>query len=112
MMLFSTGQIDGLGVFDGVLHVVLGDFPVGGDDGMNAMIAEAANVIAGDAEIDAADFDVGHLLGLDDGVADILLGQGRFGDLALAHAAGAGLADADDVEGVAGVDFADHRAYF
>ena len=26
-------------------------------------------------EIDAADFDIGHLLGLDDGVADVLLGQ-------------------------------------
>ena len=68
-------QIDRLGVLDDILHVLLGDLAVGGDDGMDAMIVEAADVAAGDAEIDAADFHVGHLLGLDDGVADVLLGQ-------------------------------------
>ncbi len=71
------GKIDRLGVLDHVLHVLLGDFAVGGNDGMNAVIVEAADVVAGDAQIDAADFDIGHLLGLDDGVAHVLLGQRR-----------------------------------
>jgi hypothetical protein len=74
--------------------------------------AETTDVIAGDAEIDAADFDVGHLFGVNNGVADVLLGQGRLGDLALAHPVREGLADADDVEGAGGVDFPHHHAYF
>ena len=69
------GQVDRLGVLDHVLHVVFRDLAVGGDDRMHAAIVEAAQVAAGDAEIDAADFDIGHLLGLDDGVAHVLLGQ-------------------------------------
>ncbi len=106
------GQIDGLGVLDDVLDVLGGDLAVGGDDGMDAVVVEAADVVAGDAQIDAADFDVGHLLGLDDGVADVLLGQGGVGDFAFADAAGAGLAEADDVEGAGGVDLAGHDADF
>ena len=67
-------QVDGLGVLDHVLHVVLGDLAVGGHHRMHAAVVEAADVAAGDAEINAADLHVGHLLGLDDGVADVLLG--------------------------------------
>ena len=95
-----------------VVHVVLHDLPVGGNDRMHAAIGEAADVPAGDAEIDAADFRVGHLLGLDDGVAHVLLGLRGIDDLALADAAGPRLADADDVEGASGVHFADDRAHF
>ena len=71
------GQIDRLGVLDHVLHVVLGNFAVGGNHRMHAAIVEAADVAAGHAEINVADFHVGHLLGLDDGVAHVLLGLGR-----------------------------------
>ncbi len=93
-------QIDRLGVLDHVLHVLLRDLAVGGNDGVDAVIVEAADMVAGHAQIDAADFHVGHLLRFDDGVAHILLGQRGVGDLPLAHAAGAGLAHADDVQGV------------
>ena len=102
MTWFCGGQVDGLGVLDHVLHVVFGDLAVGGDDRMHAAIVEAADVAAGDAEIDAADFHIGHLLGLDDGVAHVLLGQRRVGDFALAHAARARLAEADDVQRAVG----------
>ena len=110
MTWFCGGQVDGLGVLDDVLHVVFRDLAVGGDDRMHAAVVEAAHVAAGDAEIDAADFDIGHLLGFDNGVAHVLLGSGRIGDFAFAHAAGAGLAEADDVQRAVGAEFADHGA--
>jgi hypothetical protein len=50
------------------------------------------------------------LLGLNDGVAHVLLGQARLRDLAFAHAARAGLPDADQVERVAGGHFTNDRA--
>src|SRR5439155_3425002 len=56
------GQVDGLGVFDDVLNVVLADFAVGRDDGMDAAIVEASEVANGDSEINAANFNVRHLL--------------------------------------------------
>ena len=91
------GQIDRLGVLDDVLDVLLGDVPVGRHHRMGAAIVEAADVAAGHTEINAANFHVRHLLGLDNGVAHVLLGGGRVGDLALAHAARAGLAQPNDV---------------
>ena len=96
------GQIDRFRVLDDVLHVVLGDLAIGGDHRMHAAIVEAADVAAGHAEIDVADFHVGHLLGFDDGVAHVLLGLGRVRDLALAHAARARLAKADDIQRAVG----------
>src|SRR5208282_1473278 len=62
------GQIDGLRVFNDVLNIVVGNFAVGGNHRMHAAIVKAADMPAGHAEINAADFHVGHLLGLDDGV--------------------------------------------
>ena len=56
-------QIDGLGVLDHVLNVVLGDFPVGGNHRMNTTIVKAADMAAAHAKIDAADFDVRHFFG-------------------------------------------------
>src|ERR1700742_5260251 len=80
---------------------------------MNAAIIETAHVAAGHAEINAADFHVGHLLGLNDGVADVLLDGGRVADFAFADAARFGLAQADDVQsGRIGIHFADNRADF
>ena len=100
------GQIDGLRIFDHVLHVVLGNFAIGRNHRMDAAIVEAADVPAGNAEIDIADLHVGHLFGLDDGIAHVLLGLGRVRDLALAHAARTGLAEADDVQRAVGAALA------
>ena len=106
------GEIDGLGVLDDILHVFFGDLAVGREDGMDAAIVEAAHVPAGHPEIHAADFDIGHLLGLGDGVADVLLGQLGVDDFAFANAARAGLAHADDFQGAIGAEVAHHGADF
>src|SRR5207302_5197029 len=44
-------QVDGLGVFDRVLHVFVGDLAVGGNDRMHAAIVKAAQMPATDAKI-------------------------------------------------------------
>ena len=74
---------------------------------MDSAVVESADMSACDAEVDAADFDIGHLLGFHDGVAHIFLGHGRVADFAFAHAAGFGLAEADDIEVAFGVQVAD-----
>jgi hypothetical protein len=79
---------------------------------MDAAIVEAADVAAGDTEINVADFHVGHFLGLDDGIPHVLLGLRRIHDFALADAARARLAEADDVQRAVGSLFADHGADF
>ena len=53
---------------------------------MHAAIIEAAQVAARHAKIDTADFDIGHLLRFNNGVAHIFFGQRGVGDFALAHA--------------------------
>ena len=108
------GQINCFGVLDHVLDIVVGNFTVGGHHRMHAAIIETTYVRTGDTEINVPDLDIGHLLGLDDGIADVLLGLGRINDLAFAHTAGARLAEADDVQAAAGrvgVSFADDGAY-
>ena len=104
------GKIDGLGVLDHVLDVVRRNFAVGGNDRVHAAVVEAADVPAADAEIDAADLHVGHLLGLENRMAQIFLDLFGVDDLALAHAVGARLAEADDVQRALGVLLADHDA--
>jgi len=94
----ARGQIDRLGVLDDVLHVVLGNFAVRGNDRMHAAIIESAHVAAGDTEIHAADFHVGHLLGFDDRVANIFFDGRRVANLAFAHAARFRLAEAHDIQ--------------
>ena len=79
---------------------------------MHAAIVEAADMPAGHAEIHAANLHVGHLLGLDDGVAHVLLGLGRVGDFAFAHAPRSRLAEADDVQCAVGAPFANDGADF
>ena len=101
-------QVNGLGVLNDVLHVFLRDLAVRGRHRVHATIVEAAHVAASDPEINAANFDIGHLLGLDNGVTHVLLGYGSVRDFALAHTPGAGLAEADDVQGAVGAQFADH----
>ena len=105
-------EIDGLGVFDDILNVVVGNLAVGGNHGMDAAVVEAADVAAGDAEINIADFRAGHVFGLDDGVPHVLLGLFRVHDFALADAARTRLAEADDVQRAVGGLFADHGADF
>src|SRR5438128_1291178 len=89
-------EIDRFGIFDDVLDIFFRDFAIGGNDGMDAAIIEPAQVAAGNTEEDAADFDISHLLGFNDGVADIFFGHLRIGNFTLANAAGAGLAKSDD----------------
>jgi hypothetical protein len=79
---------------------------------MKAAIVETADVWTGDAEINAANFHIGHLLGLDDRIADVFLGEIEVDNFPLAHAAGFRLAEADDAERAGFVDFADDGAYF
>ncbi len=106
-------QIDGLGVLDRVLHVFIGDLAIGGNDRMHAAIVEPAQMAAADAEINAADLHVGHLLGLDHRVANVLAGKTGIDNLRLAHPARAGLADTDDAQSRrVGIHFTDHGADF
>ena len=68
---------------------------------------------AGHAQIDAADFHIGHLLGLDNGIADVLLHCRRVANLALTHAARFRLAESDDIQSRrVRIQFADDRADF
>src|SRR5207237_1193663 len=106
------GQIDRFGVLDHVLHVFFSNLTVRRNHRVHSAIVKAAQVSASHAEIDAANFNVGHLLGFDDGVANVLADGGRVSNLALAHAARAGLSYADDVERASGVDFSDDGANF
>ncbi len=105
-------KIDGLGVLDHVLDILRSDLAVGRDDGMHAAIVEPAHVAAAHPEINAADFDISHLLGFDDGVADVLAGQRHIDDFAFAHAARARLAHAHNVQRALRVHVADDRAHF
>src|SRR5439155_22875068 len=88
-------QVAGLGVLDRALHVLIGDSAVGGNTRMHAAVVKAAQVPATDAKINAANLHVGHLLRLDDGIANVLARERRINDLAFANAARAALADAD-----------------
>ena len=77
---------------------------------MHAAVIKAADVTTRDAKKNAADLDVGHLFGFDDSIAHVFLDERSVADFALAHAAGTRLAQADDVQGAFGVQFADHGA--
>ncbi|MPN53041.1 hypothetical protein SDC9_200704 [bioreactor metagenome] len=65
---------------------------------MDAAIIEASEVSARDAQVHAANLHIGHLFGLNNRLPDVFLRQRRVNDLAFAHAARAGLAEADYVE--------------
>src|SRR4051812_6093634 len=100
-------EIDGLRILDHVLHVFASDFAVRGDNRMDPAISEAADVAAGHAEIDASDFDIGHLFGFDDGIANVLRRSRGVRNFPFANAAGAALAEAGDVQSAGGINFAD-----
>src|SRR3954470_22836420 len=63
-------KIDGFGVLDDVLHVILGNFAIRRDDRMDSAIVEAAQMAPSHAKINAANFNIGHLLGFDDGMTN------------------------------------------
>ena len=105
-------QIDRLRVLRHVLDILLRDLAVGRDDGMHAAIVEAAHVPAGHTEMHAANFHVGHLLGLNDSIANVLGRECDIDHFAFAHAARARLADADDVQRALRVHVTDDGAHF
>src|SRR5215469_12493515 len=107
------GEIDGFGILDDVLHIVFGNFTIGGNDGVDATIVKAANMATGHAQIHAADFNVRHLLGFHDGIANVLLHSGRVANFTFADAARFRLAEADNVQaGRVGIHLAHDRANF
>src|SRR5262245_55125798 len=77
---------------------------------MKTAVVESTDVTAGDSEIDAADFDIGHLLGFDDRIANVFAADGVVADFAFADAARLGFADSDDIEGAAFVELTDRGA--
>src|SRR6266850_4015624 len=91
------GEVDRLGVFDHVLNIILGNLAISGGDGMNPAIIESAQMAAGNAEVDAADFHIGHLLGFNDGLAHVFFGSRRVGDFPFANATGPSLAQPDNI---------------
>src|SRR4051812_29773484 len=106
------GQINDLGVFDHVLDVLFTNFPISGNNRMNAAVIEAAQVAAGDPQENAADLDISHLLRLDNSVANVFFHHLRVGDFALANTTGARLAEAHDIQRVFGAQFADDGTDF
>ncbi len=104
------GQIDSPGVLDDVLLVVLGDFPIQRQNLMHPAVVQALHMRTGDAEINTADFHVGHLLRFDDRGAHVIRRLLRIHDLAFAHAARARLAESHDVQRALVADLADDGA--
>src|ERR1035437_4816512 len=104
------GEVDCFGVLDHVLHVILRNLTVGGHNGVHAAIVETAQMAARHAEINTADFGIGHLLGFDNSLAHVLFGQLRISDFAFAHPAGARLAHTDDIQRAIGGEFANNSA--
>src|ERR1043166_3688323 len=104
-------QVDRLRVLDAVLDIVLGNFPVGGYNRMHATIVKTAHMTSSHPKINAANFDVGHLLGLDDGVAYVFLGKGSIGNLPLSHTARTRLSEAHDIQRAIRAEFSDHSAH-
>src|ERR1044071_1666169 len=105
-------QVNSFCVLDNILHVLFGDFSVSGSDRMNATIIEAAHVATGDTQINTADFNIGHLLSLDDCMSDVLLGRWSISNLSFAHATRACLAEANNVQSALGTQFANDSTNF
>lgn len=106
------GEVDCLGVFDDVLNIFFANFAVGGHDWMDATVIESAEVAARHAEINAPNFYIGHLLGFNDGLANVFLSNRRISDLPLANATRARLAETNNVQAVVRAQFPHDRADF
>src|SRR5436853_7433191 len=103
-------QVDDFGILDDVLHIGFADLPVRRNHRMHAPVVESTQMPASDTEMDAANLDIGHLLGLNDGVPNILFGQRRVANLTFAHTTRARLAQANDVQSALGVKLAGDSA--
>src|SRR5581483_2362449 len=103
-------QVDGFRVFDHVLHVGFRDLAIGRDHRVHAAVVKAAQMPARHAQVHAADLDVGHLLGLDNGMPYIFFAEGGIANLAFANTARARLTQADDVQGAIRVEISNDRA--
>src|SRR5262245_33624155 len=79
---------------------------------MEPAVVETANMAAANAEINAADFHVGHLLGLNNGISYIFLGNIEINDLPFADAAGSRLAETDNAQHAGIIQFANNGANF
>src|SRR6476620_6763994 len=66
---------------------------------------------AGHAEIDTANLDVSHLLGLHNRVANVFFRGGGVGNLTLAHAARARLTETHNIQRAVRAEFTDNGAY-
>src|SRR5262245_15213747 len=78
---------------------------------MNSTIVESAQMPACDSKINATDFNVRHLLGLDDSVTHIFFRNRGVGDLSFSYAAGLGLTQSDDIQRAISRYVADDGAY-
>ena len=105
------GPVEDLGIGNDFLHVLRGNLVIERGRGEDAARIQAGEMSPGHAEIHAGDLDVGGLLRLDDGVANILGGLIVVHDFALAHAPGGAVAQADDVERASLVHLADDDAH-
>ena len=79
---------------------------------MNAAIIESTQMATGDAQLNAADFDVGHLFGFDDGLPHIFFDCGCVSDFTFANSTGASLAQTNDVQGAVLAEFTHNGADF
>src|ERR1051325_9416532 len=90
-------QVNRFRVLDHVLHIRFGNLPIRGNHRMDAPVVESAQMTPGNTQVNAADFHIGHLLGLNNRMPDVLLRHWRVTNLALAYAAGASLSQAHDI---------------
>src|SRR4030095_4274923 len=89
------------------LSVPLGALASRRDDGMNPSIGESTYVTARYSQIEAADFDIGHLFGFHDGVAHVFVRCRSIGNFTLADTARSRLAHTHNVKGAGRIDLSD-----
>jgi hypothetical protein len=78
---------------------------------VDATIVETPQMPAGDSQVKAPDFDICHLLSLDDCMTNVLLGHLGISDLSFAHTARSGLTETDNVQSTVGANLTDNSAH-
>jgi hypothetical protein len=99
-------EIDRLGILNRVFNIFLDNLPIMRCYGVKAAIIEAADMGAGDAQVNATDFNVGHLLGFNDGVANVFLGKIEIDNFTFANAARFSLTEPNDTKCARVINFA------